>query len=160
MPRNFTILHKIKKMASHALVFQPMHKIAIATTLMAFLPVNSYIIFPKISISMSTTLLPKPPGSALASARFASTLCRMATAKARQSRSFLCSASVHETNEYGFPTFVSGPLYDGPPGCFPALNPMTVSLPPPRKARPKPIVTQEDASFAVCQTPVPLLYKT
>ncbi len=35
----------------------------------------------------------------------------------RQSRFHSCKASIREINDYGFPTFISGPIYDGPAGC-------------------------------------------
>jgi hypothetical protein len=35
----------------------------------------------------------------------------------RQNRLHSCKASIRETNDYGFPTFIAGPIYDGPAGC-------------------------------------------
>ncbi len=35
----------------------------------------------------------------------------------RQGRFHSCKASIREISDYGFPTFISGPIYDGPTGC-------------------------------------------
>jgi hypothetical protein len=97
-----------------------MHKFAIA--FLTMLPVDGLVNTPRMLFHSTLSLSTRSIGSYSALASFGNSklalVARQGTSSHRgRARPLSCAASSQESNEYGFSTFVSGPLYDGPPGC-------------------------------------------
>ena len=95
---------------------ESMHKFAIAV--MSLLPVQGFVTMPKFSSSILYTFHCKSFGFSPAHGSSGYSRQRFQRIPKRPQISLLSSqASVREISDYGFPTFITGPLYDGPAGC-------------------------------------------